>query len=96
VKALVIVGRTDGVAVAVGDAPIGAMLRGHGPWTLVAAAMLHALGWRLGLDVGADTDAGGPRGWSVRRRGGLRGGRRAVGGDGVLVDVYGWRSGDAM
>ena len=65
VEALVVVRRADGVAVAVGDGSVGTVLRGHGPWTLVAAAMLHALGWRLGLCVGADADAGGPGGRDV-------------------------------
>jgi hypothetical protein len=34
-------GWADGRIVAIGHAAVGAMIGGHGPWTLVAA-MLHA------------------------------------------------------
>jgi hypothetical protein len=79
------VGGADGVAVAIGDVAVGAVLWIHGPWTLMSA-MLHALG--RSLDVDADADAG-ARAVGLRRRdGGLRRGRGTVGGDAVLRDCY--------
>lgn len=53
---------TDGVVVAIGCAAVGAMLWVHGPRTLMAA-MLHALRWRLRLDVDADTGRTGALGF---------------------------------
>lgn len=78
------------MAVAIGHMTIGAMLRIHTPWALVAT-MIHR--WWLRLDVGTDTGSGALRLWHGS---GLRSGGRSVGRDVVLRNVHRRRATGAM